>query len=294
MSIPRFLANRPPAERPTAAPRGWRLERRPSAVVGAPWEPLVLSADSREDALADFDLPAARRPLDVLRLWSPFRPGGNAEGYWFVRDDGGGPVPLPRLDGGGRRRPASAPFFVEHSRDNWPDFWEMDVTGSDLAWVAHSLVRRGSLSRKALGRPLVEFVRQAREASPDKPLGSYALLWEGLAAVDAWLAGPDELPAESPLGVLARGYGREVLRGTPFPPEVTAAYWLAEFARGADPAGEDAPQALCRALVRAVEDVAGRSAADARHADGLRAALPLPALLLAATDPEFPADGEGP
>ena len=85
MTLDRYLANRPPAPNPRARP--WLLQRRPvEASADVSWETVRGLAGPlgavREEVLAP--APGEFRPHDLVRLQSD----DGEEHYWFVRDDG--------------------------------------------------------------------------------------------------------------------------------------------------------------------------------------------------------------
>lgn len=291
-ALPRFLEGRP-AHR--AGP--WCAAVRPAADAARPWRVLTDRAASAADAAAELHLPGAMAPLDLGYV---ARDEDRAE-VWFA-GHAGVPVRLPPLV----RLPTidnELLGVISRSGNDWPAVWGGLARGDWLAEIA----QRVGAAPESLRASLAAAVGDALGPDDgDVPAGACAAVAAGGDGV-AWLPALDVLGTDLTAAALraAAETGADLLGGwsrmnalSARAERVRAAWNLVGLTSGG-PAGGEAARVMralaeARAKQAASDGQAGRAAFissdDARYAalaesaGRVRAAVPLPELLLALLD----------
>lgn len=285
-----FLANRAPRPNPPRAT--WSVMRCPAdAPPGAPGVVLAAAAPSLEDARAEVLLPTGgTRPLDVVALTAPLAaPQPTLPGYparttqaehWFVRDDGRA-ARLPWLSNlfPDDTMASAGLGALEAGETDWRHAW---LTGrGDLLL---RLAARAGVPVEALAPIVTAGLRDVLGVYDDAlPAGAVAELRAVLDAADAWAAGGGVASVLRAAAAAADQYPTR--RGER--PEM--ALWavassVARLATDERPRArsEHGRAALWR-FSEALQRVQGNHAL-ALLSDGVRARLPLSAVLLAVTE----------
>lgn len=317
MPLLSFLRNERP--NPAGAPH-WQITRRAAdAPPAAPWVVVSRRSPSRRAAEAELlALPPEVRPLDVLRLAKDGR-----RAHWFVREDGRA-VPLPAVRAALPRGQIAGDAEATAYGDDWPEAWArvdpdraMELAagaGLDprpIVALACALARRalhfvrageerprlavecaeawvrGGATDEALDEALAAAYRAANLGLPVWQWGQNAA-WSAASVARAARPAPeDKFPVP---GAPRRGAGMTArLARAAFGYRAYEDVMLAAGAAVDDPAARDANRGPAQAAKLAAEGVEREA-----QRPIVAAALPLAAVLLAATEPGRALPGAAP